>query len=207
VLYLSKFKNNGNNKKLWMIDILFTILCLRISYIAVSRGILVEFFKILGIFFSSIFAFQFYPFLTSLLSNKLSFSNKIYFKFVSFLIIFLIIVIAFTLLRKIIESFFKRQEKEQERASSEKLLSLLVGILRFAFLSSAIIFLLYLLPLKSNYCKGISCRIFKNVAVKAYLVSFNFYNKVIPGNLKLNTEVEKYYETKDSLPRDSKKRG
>ena len=189
----------GILKGFGLIDIIFLILWLRITYEAVSKGIFIEILKLLALFINSVFTFQFYPFLAERISNKISFLDKDFVKAVTAIALFFIIGIIFGLLIKIIDAFFKRKEI----TSSEKLAAVIFGFLRLALLASIIVFLLYLFPAKPQFINGYTSRIFKNVAPKVYLMTAGVYNRFIPG-LAVNTEVEKIYEAKDDLSGNNK---
>lgn len=177
-----------------LIDLIFLILCLRITYEAVSKGIFVEILKLLALFINSIFTFQFYPFIAEKFSSKISFLSKDFVKAITAILLFFIIGIIFGLLIKIIDALFKRKEI----LPSEKLLAIIFGFLRLALLASVIVFFLYLFPAKPQFLSGYTSRIFKNVAPKVYLMTAGIYSKFIPA-LAVNTEVKKIYETKDDL--------
>ena len=177
------------------IDLFFLIICLRVIYISISRGILRESFKIIGLFFGSFFAFQYYFSLSESISKKISFLNREYFLFFSFLLIFLGVGLVFTFAGLIAASLFGKKEAYLRR----RLLSFFLGAFRASFLVSVIIFLLHLSPLDSkHFCHTISYSITKNIGPKIYLMSFKMYNK-FNREAALNKEVEKYYETKRSL--------
>lgn len=185
-----------------LIDLFFLIICLRIFYISISRGFLSESFKILGLLSGSFFAFQYYFFIGGILSKRIPFLHPESFYFIAFLLILLGIGIIFSFLRIIVTFLFKKKE----RSFTEKGLSFLIGGLRASFFISVIIFLLHLLPFNSLYFRHtLSYDIFKNIAPKFYLVSFNLYKKIIPI-ATLNKEVEEYYGTKKTLSRDNKER-
>jgi len=174
------------------IDLFFLILCLRIIYVSVSKGVLQENFKVVGIFISSFFAFQYFSLLTNNINSKISFLNPKYLYFISFLLIFLGIGIVFNLLWLIISLLFKQEQKEI--GQPQKWLGFFLGSFRAFFLSSIIIFLLYLSPLNSQYFNDtISYRVFKNIAPKIYQLFFKFYSK-FNTEARLNKEVEEYYE-------------
>lgn len=193
-------------EKLELIDLFFLILCLRISYIAVSGGILKEILKILGLLCGSILAFHYYPFLAIRIEDKFLFLSFLRqkersFCFVSYLLIFVATLIVISLLRGIVIYFFKKEKI----SIKEKLSSLFAGLLRFVFLASIIIFFFYLTSLHPKYySNSVSYRVFKNIAPQTYLVFFKFYNK-FDSQIKINKEVEEYYETKKFLSGSNKK--
>lgn len=169
-----------------LIDIIFIILCLRISYEAASKGFFVEILKILALFINSIFTFQFYPFIAEKISNKISFLDKGYLKAVVAIVLFSIIGIIFGLLIKVIDALLKRKEIP----SAEKYAALVFGFVRLAFLASFIVFLLCLFPAKPQILAGYTSRIFKGIAPKTYLATAGLYGKLSP-QFSVNTEVEK----------------
>lgn len=178
-----------------LIDIFFITLCLRISYIAASRGIIKEIFKITGNLTGAFFAFHYYSFLAQKIEGKISFLNGDSIRFLSFFFIFLGCVFFSAFLSKFINLFFKREEIPLE----EKLITLLMGIFRFIFFASIFIFSLALLPIdRVNYQESVSYRIFRNVAPWIYLGGVEFYSRV-NKKVTVNEEVKKYYEVKRSL--------
>jgi uncharacterized membrane protein required for colicin V production len=182
-----------------LIDLFFLILCLKIIHTAVSKGILQESFRLVGVFVGALFAFHFYSLLGNGIVSKVSFLNKQFVYLISFLVIFITIRVIFRLLRLIITLLFKLGEL----SIGERWMAFLLGAIRAAFLSSVIIFLFYLSPLNSKYyTKNISYKVFKNIAPKTYLISFDVYKKFNPKS-ECNKEVEEYYEVKKSLPGNS----
>lgn len=185
-----------------LIDLFFLIICLRVIYTSISQGIIKESFRTLGLLMGAFFAFHYYFYLFNLIGKRILFLNREYFLFYSFLLIFLGVGVIFTLTRLIVTSFFKKREIPVR----ERVFLLGTGFFRASFLSSVIIFLLYLSPLDSKYfCHSISYRVFKNIGPKIYLESFRAYNK-LNSEVIVNKEVEKYYEAKKSLSRGNKER-
>jgi len=177
------------------VDLFFLIICLRVIYISISRGILRESFKIIGLFFGSFFAFQYYFSLSESISKKIPFLSSEYFLFLSFLLILLGVGLVFTFAGLIAASLFGKKETSLKK----KLLSFFLGAFRASFLVSIIIFLLHLSPLDSkHFCHTISYSITKNIGPKIYLMSFKMYNKFNP-EVVLNKEVKEYYEIEKSL--------
>lgn len=184
------------------IDLFFLILCLRVIYISISRGILREGFKVLSFFLGSFFAFHYYTSLSGIISANAPFLNREYFLFISFLLIFLGITLIFAILRLIVTFFFKKGDKRL----SERVLLFVIGAFRASLLASVIIFSLHLSPLDSKYfCHSMACNLFKNVGPRIYLTTFKVYNKFNP-EIILNKEVKEYYEVKKFLSRSSKER-
>jgi uncharacterized membrane protein required for colicin V production len=184
-----------------VIDIFFLILCLRILYISVSRGIVCEVLKIIGLLAGALFAFQYYSSIAATASNKIPFFRKEHLEGVVFFLILLVIGIVFHFVQLIVTFLFKREQIPR----GERWLSFFLGGTRVSFSLSVIIFLLSLFSFTpQDIYRTISYGLFKNIAPKVYLVSFGFYNKINPKAV-LNKEVEAYYETEKSLSGDSKK--
>lgn len=182
-------------KRLGPIDLVFIIIFLRITYTALSKGFVSELIRTLGLLVGAIIGFQFYPALADALAPKASFLNQEYLNSISFLAIYLVSSIIFSLLSKIVRSFYKRQEVPL----AEKIVSMLVGWFRCAFLFSVILFFLYLTPLSSMfYANSFSYEWFKNLAPKAYLATINV-TRQFNDNVSLNEEVKRYHETRDDL--------
>ncbi|MCK4912134.1 MAG: CvpA family protein, partial [Candidatus Omnitrophica bacterium] len=177
-------------------------LCLRVVYTSITRGIVCESFKILGLLFGAFFAFHYYFALGEGISGKIHILSKEYFLLFSFLLIFLGIRLIFTLSRLIVTFFFKKKESYfKERATL-----FFLGVLRASLIGSILLFLLHLSPLGSKrFSHSISYGIFGNIGPKIYLMAFKGYNKV-NSKAVVNKEVVKYYEAEKSLSRNSKKR-
>ena len=183
------------------IDLIFLILCLRIIYISVSRGIVQESFKLIGLLVASFFAFHYYSLLGDAIQNKISFLNREYLYFTSFLLILLGVRTVFNLLRLIVTLLFKIGHA----SPTERWLGLFLGGVRAVFLSSIIIFLLVLSPLNPKYfSNSLSYAFFKNIAPKIYLLSYNLYSKFNSSSVS-NEEVERYYKTLGTTSEQNKK--
>jgi uncharacterized membrane protein required for colicin V production len=171
-----------------VIDIFFLILCLGITYIAVSRGIVSEIFRIAGLLAGLFFAFQYFSFLGDSVKNKIGLFNKEYLYLFSFLLIFLGIGAVFGLARLIVTFLFKRETLSLR----ERWLCFFLGVCRAVFLSSVIIFVLQLSPVKPRYLTNtISYNIFMPIAPKAYCLSFRIYQR-FDEKAVLSKEAEKY---------------
>ena len=184
------------------IDLIFLILCLRVVYIAISRGIVSESFKLVGLLLGSFFAFHYYSFLADKISDKIPFLSREYFLLFSFLLILLGIRLIFTLSRLIVTFFFKKDQVYFKK----RVVLLFLGAFRASLIGSIVFFSLYLSPLDSTrFCHSISYSIFKNVGPKIYLIAFKVYDKISPKIL-VNKEVAEYYEAEKPLQGNSKKR-
>lgn len=190
------------------IDLLFLILSLRIIYMAMVRGYLCEVFKLTSLITASFFAFHYYSPLGDSIVGKISFLNKQYVYFLAFLGIFTTTTSVFSLLRLIV-LFLAKREKSEEPKLKVKWILFFSGVFRAAYLSSVIIFIIYLSTFASeNLQRSLSYAALRKVAPKIYLESL----KLTGGNSKnkdrksINKEVEEYYEAKESLSDDSQKR-
>jgi len=175
------------------IDLFFLILCLRIIYISILKGLVCEGFKVAGLLVGSLLAFQYYPFLTGKITNLRILSlNTNYISFICFLAILLGVGIVFSLLRLVVTILLK----DREISVAERRLLFFIGGFRAAFLASVIIFLLHLSPLNSQYfSKGMSHGAFKKIAPKIYLGVFRIYSK-FDSRTTLNSEVRDYCESR-----------
>jgi uncharacterized membrane protein required for colicin V production len=188
-------------KEFGLIDIIFISLCILVTYEAVSKGIFLEILKLIGIFFGAVFSFQLYPFLAKNVTDKLPFLTNNYSKLSAFCLLFLSIIFVLGILCRILNSLFKREQI----SSLEKVLAIIVGSARVIFVSSIVVFLLFLFPIKNDFlARGFSKTFLKNIAPKIYLVSAKSYKKIQP-KFEVNEEVEKFYETKSDIPGNNKK--
>jgi len=180
------------------VDLFFLILCLRVIYISISRGIVCESFKLAGVLLGSFFAFHYY----SSLADKIPFLSREYFLLIAFISIFLWIRLILTLSRMIVTFFCKKDGV----CFKARVVSLFLGAFRASLIGSVIFFSLHLSPLDSKYfCHSISYSIFKDISPKIYLVALKGYGKFNP-KIIVNKEVEKYYEAEKPLSGNSKER-
>lgn len=185
-----------------MIDIFSLILCLVISYSAFRHGFLIEFLKLIGLFVSTILAFQFYPFLSGFLKERIAFLPKQFLDFIACSVIFFSVSIVFYLLGKFVGIFIKAQEL----SAYQRCAALMIGGVRLVLLISTLLFLVSLFPGKFTLAQSMSYRLCKHAAPGVYLGSFKLYNTCIPNAIVLNGEVKKYYEVQGDVSGDSQKR-
>lgn len=175
-----------------VIDFLMGVLFLRVVYTAVSRGVVNEIFKTTGLLIGFLLAFHYYPLLSAKAGVNLSFWDGKYLPFISFLLLLLGVLTVFSLLRKIISFLWKREDIPVK----ERWLSFVIAAVRFAVLSSVLLFGLYLYSLDEKYySRSAAYLAFKNVAPKAYLISvdaINFYKG--DSFCIVNKEVKEYYQ-------------
>ncbi|MCK4809354.1 MAG: CvpA family protein [Candidatus Omnitrophica bacterium] len=186
-------------KSFKFIDLLSLFVILRILYIAVKKGLICEFTKLFGVLFACFFSLQYYSqFLRKFSSESL---KQSYLDFFSFFTIFVFVSFCFFFIRKLVTAL----SKDREQIYLEKWVSLFLGAVRASFLISAVIFASYLLSSKNSlFAESVSFRIFKNVAAKSYLLSFNLYAKLNPG-AQSNKEVVEYHEVEKNLSGSNKK--
>lgn len=181
--------------RIYLIDIIFLVLCLKILYTAVSRGLVNELIKVIGIIFALWFSFHYYTYLAERAVDFLSFLNTKYLEFFIFSVIFLVILLFFSILRRIAALLFKREEFSPR----ERWLCFFAGAFRYVVLSSVIIFCLHLYSFSSEYFyRTFYYRLFKPVAPSLYLFSFGALKKFnkFDHNFKINEAVLSYIEKK-----------
>ena len=118
-------------QRLSFIDTLFVILWLVIVYIVFRRGVIEEYFRIIGILLGMILGFHFYPQLRDIIAKKAIILSKTYLDIGSYVIIVIGCAGAFTMAGKIVAMFFKRPVLSLKVL----LVSFLLGSLRFFLLS------------------------------------------------------------------------
>ena len=178
-----------------LIDFFFLLLCLRVVYSAIARGIVSEAFKMAGLLTGAFFAFHYHSFVRDTFTN-ISFLNQQYVDFLSFIAIFVSVTTLFGIARLIVTLLFKRKDI----SSRERWAMLFVGTARAIFLTSIMLFALYLSPLNNeNIVNCLSFRLFKNVAPRTYLMMSHLYRHPGVSEITTNKEVEEYHETATTL--------
>ena len=184
------------------VDIVVFFLFARVIFIALRRSIVVESLKFCGVFLALFFSFQYYPKISTFLNTRASFIGQPQGKFVSFLLIFALVLFLFALLEKLFSSLLKIELHQ----AVGKWLLLFLGISRGVLLVSALFFASWLFYGKKYFTKrGVSQRYLSSPAPYIYKVSYTVYAKFFP-HAKFNKEVEKYNEAGKNLP-PSNKRG
>ena len=186
-------------KSFTVIDFIFLILCLRILYTAVTRGLVSESLRLLGSVLAAIFAFQFYSLGAQWVAVILPFVKDKVPLVISFIIIFVSIKVIFSLLAGVVGAFVGREYT----SIVERWFSLLIGGVRFAVLGSVCVYVLFLSSLNPDiYAGSPAARICKKVAPAFYLGFMDLYQKANP-TAAINEEVKTYYETQGFVSRDS----
>ncbi|MBP7087831.1 MAG: CvpA family protein [Candidatus Omnitrophica bacterium] len=193
----------GILSKVHLIDIIFLIIYLRIIYIALSRKVLSESFKLIGILVGIIFAFQYYSFGGEKIAKSLPFISSENIYSISFLAILLATGVVFVFLRMLIISIFKitrlvfKGNKSEDNVSpAESWLAFFIGIARATLVSSTLIFMICLAPFDTkNISQALSYKILKNISPKTYLILANIYNKIALTKLEINNDVVDYCQS------------
>jgi hypothetical protein len=178
-----------------LIDFFLLLLFLRIIYSAISRGIISEGVKTIGLIIGVILAFHVYPVLSIATGEKYLFLGKQQLNTLAFLAILISVGIVFSLLRKIFVLLFQAKEL----SALEKWISLFVGVFRFSLSASVLFFIIYIASATPNYIeRSFSYQKLRGIAPRMYLVSCALARRVI-GTIGVNKEVQRYYEAKNTL--------
>ena len=192
MLYTTYIKIKGKNIIVSFIDLFFLILCLGTIYVSISRGLLCEIFKVVGLLLGAFAAFHFYLLLSIKISGKMAFLKSKFLYLIAFFLIFFSIRMVFTFLRLIVSAIIKKKYVLDEKSYIDKTVLIFIGGARGAFFSSVIFFILFLSPLDVKYFnKGISYGLFKNFAPESYLAIAALCSKFNP-QIELNEEVRNY---------------
>ncbi|MFH1504888.1 MAG: CvpA family protein [Candidatus Omnitrophota bacterium] len=177
-----------------VIDLIFLIFCLGTVYSAVSKGVIPELFKTIGLLAGTFLAFQYYPFLSTVLCEKILILNQRLLNFISFFIIFFGIKLIFSFLRLILAALIKREHIPL----GERWALCFTGLARGVLFLSVMFFLASLssLPQQRLY-RSLFYKVSKNAAPKFYIISFELYKKFNPY-ISFNKEVREY-EAKKTL--------
>ena len=181
-LFLLIFLNNrlmDLELKFNWIDLIALLILIRIIYIAVSRGFVIEFFKTLGSLGSLFFSFQFYENLGEFFLKYFHFLGE-FSKLVSFLLIYGVGWLVIKYIRVILIFLFK----VEAHSLIERWFSLFLGIFRASLLISITFFLLHLLNieyLNKSLESSFSFYLLKNLAPKTYVFLGNSVEKIAPA--------------------------
>ena len=172
-----------------VIDFVFIFLCLRIVYSALKQGLISEVVKMGGLFFGALFAFHFYVCLAALIADRIRLFSLEIFAVLSFVFLLGVGVGTFALVRAIAMAL----QQKKETTLKERWLLVLLGVIRATFLISVIGFVVQLIPLDFQaFNQSCSGSVFKKIAPKIYLVSFNVCKFIYP-QVTVNKEVQRYY--------------
>jgi hypothetical protein len=178
-----------------LIDFFLFFIFLRVLYSAVSRGIFCEIFKLFGLLSAALLAFHFYPHLAERLAGRVAFIGKRYCDGIAFLSILLSVTSIAAIIRKIVTLLFP----PKELLALEKWLALFLGMGRYAFLASVIVYGGYVFTGPGTFItENITFRLFRNVAPATY-ISVARIGVFLNDTFSINKEVDNYYETKDAV--------
>ncbi len=181
------------------IDLFSLFIFLRITYIAQKEGFLCEFIKTCGVYVGSFLSLQFYPYL--LRRFKSNILKKEYLDFISLLLLFSLVWILFSFLRKMLTLGMKDKSIDVKR----RFFAIPLGIFRASLFVSLLIFSFALLPPSDNpYLGSFSYKMLRKIAPYSYIVSFPFFKQIFPKS-KFNKEV-KSYEIKGIVSKCSEER-
>lgn len=189
-------------ENLTIVDFVFFVLSVLLIFRAVLKGVLKELVRVFGVLCGTLLAFQYYDSLAQKIGEKALFLNKEYFVLISFFSLYCFGTFVFFILGSVIGAFIKKKEY----FVPERIVALFIGTGHAFFLVSVIIFMLFLSPMDpKKFSSSLAFRTLKNVAPGIYLGTITLYNKG-KGKLEVNQEVVRYYEAKDVVSRNDKKR-
>jgi len=177
------------------VDIIIIILSLRICYIAAQMGLVIEFFKLSGVLFSTYIALHYYTSLSDTL-QRFFFSKEVPLEFIDFLV-FLILTTAAYLGSIVLRSIFYRFMKLEAVPTINRIGGIVVGIVRAYFLIGLFIFILSISSV--NYLSSsvkysyLGSRAF-SISPKAYHRIFNSIVSKFSTKEKLNPTIDEVTE-------------
>ncbi len=130
-------------KQINWVDIFVLILVVRICFIAAKCGFPIELFKFMGTIAAIYFSFHYFVILSDYINNWLALGERLPLEFLQFIVFVLLAIsgyAAFILLRSILYRFLKMEAV----SALNKWGSLILGITRGVFLSSLIIFAMFI---------------------------------------------------------------
>ena len=178
-----------------LIDFFLFFIFLRVLYSAISRGIVCEAFKLLSLVIGSLLAFHYYSYVAVWLAGWAPFVSKKNCNGIAFLSILLSVTSIGALVRKIITLLFP----PKELSALEKWIALFLGMVRFVFLASIIIYSACVLTGPGALVsQSVAFRVFRNVAPSTY----EFLGSIVVSlsdRFPVNKEVRNCYETKSTV--------
>jgi uncharacterized membrane protein required for colicin V production len=191
-------------KNFYLIDLVSIILFLRIGYISFRRGFLNESVKLLGLALATFFSLEYHTlFLGGVLTQAPFYFEKGYLGVLAFIVIFCFTTLLFALIRR----FFFLLSRKNEFRFWEKLVSLLLGLVRASLLTSVIIYVIWIHPDTSeNIRQSYSFKLFAKTAPGLYSTMFVPY-KFINVKAPFMKEVKSRYEAKPTLSGNNQEGG
>jgi len=174
--------------------VVFVVL-VRIIYIAVNKGFVVEFFKFIATFSGLFFSFHFYIKLADFLLEKAAFLKSGFTYPLIFILIYSFVWLIWRYIRVAIMLLFK----VEPHALIERWFCLGLGFLRGGVVASLLLFNLYLLNigyLNKSLENCFSFPLLKNVAPVSYKLEGKLAQRIFPD---LKIKEEEAYEAKESL--------
>ena len=176
-----------------VIDAVALFIFLKAFYTATKRGIFTESIKLCAVFVASFFSFQYYPLLLRKFESDAL--RQEYLHFFAFCILFAAGIFLFFLLRKIVMLLLHFENPGR----LQRCFALPLSVIHSVIFLSTVMFCFFLVPFKEDPFKGsVSYRFFRNVAPRAYILSFEGYKKIWPKAEK-NKNVLVYCESKSTL--------
>lgn len=173
------------------VDIIIIIIALRICYIAAQMGLVIEFFKLAGVLFSTYIALHYYTSLSDVIA-RFFFSKEMPLEFIDFLV-FLILTIAAYLGSIVLRSIFYRYMKLEAVPTINRIGGIALGIIRAYFLIGLSVFILSISSV--NYLSSsvkhshLGSRSF-SISPRAYNWIFNSIISKFSTKEKLNPTIE-----------------
>ncbi|MDP2939899.1 MAG: CvpA family protein [Candidatus Omnitrophota bacterium] len=185
-------------KKLNWVDICVFLFIVRTLYIGLKRGLVVEFFKLLGVYLAIVISFHYYARIANFLNSKsplpLDFAD-----FLSLLVLAGFIILVF----KFIREGFTALIKAEAKPVFDKWAGFIFSLLRAFLLSSLVIVILFISNITyvtSSITNSFSQNYFLNLAPRIYSGCFeNLIVKLFPSeqlNQSLFDSLESAKENK-----------
>ncbi len=182
------------NKINWL-DVVIFLIFLRTLAIGIKRGVIIEFFKLLGLLVSIVISFHYFSRLGNFLNSKsplpLEFAD-----FVSLIFISSLLILLFKFIRDGITVLVKTEVKP----AADKWLGFILSVLRAFVLSSLILIILFctnIAYIKASVKNSFSQGYILNIAPRLYSGCFeSLFVKFFPSE-QLNTAIFELLEPKE----------
>lgn len=186
--------------KLNWVDVLVIIVFLRSIYIGLKRGLIVEFFKLLGVIVAIVVSFHYYSHIADFLNAKSPLPLDLA-DFVSLLFLSALIIVLF----KFIRDGFNVLVKAEVKSFFDKFAGFILSLLRAFSLSSLTLIILFstnLDYLKSSVNDSSSKNYLMNIAPRIYSSCFeSFLVKFFPKE-ELNTTIFDALEIEQKISKE-----
>ncbi|MBN2119606.1 MAG: CvpA family protein [Candidatus Omnitrophica bacterium] len=161
------------------IDLIAFIILVRIVYIAVNKGFIVEFFKLTATLLGIFFSFHFYKTVADFLVSKIPFLSKNLGYAVVFILFYLLVWTVIKYIRVVLVLLFK----VEPHAVIERWFCLFFGLLRGIIFLSLLFYNLYLLNieyLNKSLDGSLGFSFVKQVAPASYRMIGKVYKRIAP---------------------------